>query len=149
MTDSSDKSVKKETTPDPVSFSDLFQTTTVHAIPNIARSKSYILKFIWLVLFLGCLTFCVYSTVSAIIDYMKYNVLSKLESEQRFTSITFPTVTICNLALVDFSNKTNLERYLQVFIKILSYMITLLFNSSDSMQIMLAMATDYTDLAIT
>jgi hypothetical protein len=88
---------------------ELFLTTTVHAIPNIMRSKSYVLKAIWLVLFVSCLSFCVYSTIGAIADYLQYNVLLKLEKKQRFTDLPFPMVTICNLDTVDFSNKTNLE----------------------------------------
>jgi hypothetical protein len=79
-----DKSVRNKTQSDlPVNFEDQLQSTTVHAIPNIARSKSYILKFIWLVLFLCCFSFCMYSTVSAILDYLSCGVLLKLESQQR------------------------------------------------------------------
>jgi hypothetical protein len=104
------EATKKTEEPVKSQLKELFLSTTVHAIPNITRNKSYVLKAIWFLLLVSCLSFCMYSTVLSILGYLNYRVLLKLDKEQRFTDLPFPMVSICNLDTVDFSNRTNLER---------------------------------------
>ena len=86
----------------------LLETTTCNGIPNIVRAKNRLQQFIWLILYLASLTYATYTTIIMFLGFLEFNVLIKFKVVQEFNSLSFPTISFCNLSPFDFSNKTNL-----------------------------------------
>ena len=73
---------------------DLFSETTSHAIPNIIRSKSILIKAVWTFFLVISTGLCIYLIVEGVSDYFKYQVTTK--TRVFFDKkVTFPTVNIC------------------------------------------------------
>jgi hypothetical protein len=53
-------------------------STTVHGIPNIFSSKSVILRFLWVIVFLVSFSLCIYFVVKGFSDYFLYELASKV-----------------------------------------------------------------------
>lgn len=96
MLDSKDRRISK-TNPYKIKISQWAETSTIHAIPNISRTKNPLVKIIWLISFIcgACLSF--YMTVTSIQNYLEFNVVSKIRVVDE-APISFPTVSICNLS---------------------------------------------------
>jgi hypothetical protein len=77
-----------------MAVADTCHNSTIHALPNIARSDNLLIKAMWLVCFLGSAGFCVFLIVESIQDYLQYDVVTKISSVYEMPA-PFPTVTIC------------------------------------------------------
>ena len=73
-----------------------FESSTIHAIPNIIRNKSYFFKFFWTFWFIASSGVCLWFMSESIITFFDYEVVNKISAVNKM-SIEFPTVTICNL----------------------------------------------------
>ena len=73
---------------------ELFVETTSHGIPHIIRSKSLLIKLVWLIFFLISTGLCAYLISESVSDYLKFEVTTKTRIlfDQK---VPFPTVNIC------------------------------------------------------
>jgi hypothetical protein len=74
---------------------DVVESSTVHALPNISRNKSWIIKIVWIIFFLVSLGYCSYSIAVSIIEYLDFNVNTQI-SVIRQPMMEFPTISFCN-----------------------------------------------------
>ena len=72
-----------------------WSNSSSHGIPNIARTDSYLIKFFWIITFLGCTSFFTYLTVQSIFEYFQHDVTSKIRLIKEFP-IKFPGIRVCN-----------------------------------------------------
>ena len=70
------------------------ENSTSHGIPNIARSNSYILKFLWLICLLVSTVGCGYLVYNSLKSYFNYEVVTKITKHSQ-TPSPFPVISIC------------------------------------------------------
>ena len=70
--------------------------STIHAIPNIFRSKIIFVKAIWFLSLIISTGFCSYMVVKSIQNYLEFNVVTKITVVDE-NPIVFPTISICNI----------------------------------------------------
>ena len=70
--------------------------SSIHALPNIVRNKSIAIKIIWTVCFLISFSFCCWSIIGSIRDYLSYDVVTNIKVTYE-NKLKFPIITICNL----------------------------------------------------
>lgn len=77
-------------------ISNTFANSSIHAVPNILRNESYLLKLMWIIFLLGSTGYCAYLISQSVMIYLSYNVVSlnRINSKR---SIEFPIVKICSL----------------------------------------------------
>ena len=82
------------------SAKDLFlkwtETLTIHAIPNIFRTRHLLIKIIWMISFLISTGLCAYMVYGSINNYLQFNVVTTIRNI-REPEMVFPSVSICNL----------------------------------------------------
>jgi amiloride-sensitive sodium channel subunit alpha/amiloride-sensitive sodium channel subunit gamma len=76
-------------------FKEWLSSSTSHGLPNIARTKSKILRLLWAVSFLASTAGCIYLLYLSAVSYFNYDVVTKISVYNELPS-QFPTVTICN-----------------------------------------------------
>lgn len=76
-------------------FLEWVNSITIHSIPNIFRTKFISLKVIWTVAFLISSSLCFYSIVQSVLNYLKYEVNTKIRVIDQ-QSLVLPAITICN-----------------------------------------------------
>ncbi|RNA13947.1 acid-sensing ion channel 4 [Brachionus plicatilis] len=91
---------------------EIVESSTIHGMPNILRTKSNVIRIFWILIFLASFSYCIYSVILIIIKYLQYNVIVKMEIVQSFNS-EFPAVTFCNVNPLDFSIDENLKNVSQ------------------------------------
>jgi hypothetical protein len=93
-------------------FKDLIQHSTVHGLSHYERTKSSLIKLIWLVSILLSTSFCFYLVAQNIISYYDYSVTTRIDKVEDVPS-KFPMITFCKLNLInnEFSKQT-LDNYL-------------------------------------
>ena len=77
-------------------LTDLILSSTCHGIPSVFRTKRLCLKIMWIIFFIGCSSFCIYSINNSIMSFLDYEVVTKIELIPE-NPTQFPTVTLCNL----------------------------------------------------
>ena len=105
----------------------LLKDSTAYGVPNIFKRDKIFLKIYWLIFVLLGTSVSSYYTFATIINYFKYDVVTKIESVYEQPMI-FPTITFCsdqngiqflpyfdnfNFAGNDFGK--NWENYLEYF----------------------------------
>jgi hypothetical protein len=70
--------------------------STAHGIPNMSRTNSKVIFFIWLIAFLASTAYCCNTIIAVIVQYIKYGVLINMQVVDK-APIEFPAVTVCNL----------------------------------------------------
>ncbi|XP_071941021.1 acid-sensing ion channel 5-like [Antedon mediterranea] len=96
---------KEQTTVD----EDFATTTTLHGVQYIATSKAFIIKVLWLLVFLGGLGVCTWQIVLRIDEYIQFNVNTEIKLSF-LSEMDFPAVTICNFNRYRNSYLTEDER---------------------------------------
>ncbi|XP_053705555.1 acid-sensing ion channel 1A-like isoform X1 [Synchiropus splendidus] len=85
--------------------------STLHGISHIFTNERVCVKrCLWLVFFLGCLSFFIYVCVDRINLYLEYPHVTKLD-EVATQIMTFPAVTFCNLNAFRFSQVSSNDLY--------------------------------------
>jgi hypothetical protein len=74
---------------------ELGATSSIHAIPNIIRTKYKTIKIIWTIFFLTSFALCSYLVIESVFNYLDYQVITEIRSVNDFPSV-LPKVTICN-----------------------------------------------------
>lgn len=86
-------------------------SSTLHGISHIFTYERFCIKrCLWVVFFLGSLTFLLYVCVDRIHFYLEYPHVTKLD-EVTTPIMTFPAVTFCNLNAFRFSRVTRNDLY--------------------------------------
>lgn len=86
-------------------------SSTLHGISHIFTYERFCVKrCLWLLFFLGSLTFLLYVCVDRIHFYLEYPHVTKLD-EVSTPTMTFPAVTFCNLNAFRFSRVTSNDLY--------------------------------------
>jgi hypothetical protein len=76
----------------------LMHVSTWQGVPNMARAPSWIVKSIWIFLFMASFGYAIFNTVLTLQSYMEREILIKYEKRQDYGTLTFPACTICNLS---------------------------------------------------
>jgi len=79
-----------------IKVKDLLLSSTSHGLPNIFRTQRKSIKIMWLILFALFSTVGTYMVYSTINNYLKYEVVTKLEVIYQKPA-EFPAITISNL----------------------------------------------------
>ena len=56
------------------------ETWTLHALPNVVRSKYMSVKIIWMIIFLAAVGVSIYFVVSTVREFLRYDVTSLVRS---------------------------------------------------------------------
>lgn len=88
-------------------FLEWILASTSHGLPNFFRTNNIFLKILWLCCFLASTSYCFYSIIKSLQDFLKYPKYINSEIIQQMPS-TFPAVSICNLKTF---NKTAIDVY--------------------------------------
>ncbi|RNA25225.1 acid-sensing ion channel 1-like isoform X1 [Brachionus plicatilis] len=87
---------------------EIVESSTIHGIPNVLRSKNKFLRYFWTVAFLVFFSYCMYSVVLIIFTYLQFNVIVRMQIVQTYNA-EFPAVTFCNINPYDFTIGENLK----------------------------------------
>lgn len=74
---------------------EILTATSIHGIPSIIRTKRNRIRILWILFFLASFALCSYLVIQSILDYLKYEVTTKIRTIYEFPG-KFPIVTICN-----------------------------------------------------
>ena len=77
---------------------ELILVSTSHGLPNAFRTENKFLKFMWLILFLICISTGCYTVFSSINDYLQYEVVNKIDINYEMPA-HFPSLTIINTVI--------------------------------------------------
>lgn len=88
--------------------SEILATTTVHAIPNIYRSKRVFIKLFWTLCLLASIGASSYFTTITLIRFFEYGTNTEIETYNEEES-QFPTVSICSVRSLNASSLIHLE----------------------------------------
>ncbi|XP_070576211.1 uncharacterized protein [Ptychodera flava] len=69
--------------------------TTAHGVPRLAASNNFHKRLLWFIIICGSMTAFIVQTCFLVDTFLKYRVTNKITIVTK-TSMTFPTVTICN-----------------------------------------------------
>ncbi|XP_070576037.1 uncharacterized protein [Ptychodera flava] len=69
--------------------------TTAHGVPRLAASKNFHKRLLWFIIICGSMTAFIVQTYFLVDTFLKYRVTNKITLVTK-TSLTFPTVTVCN-----------------------------------------------------
>jgi hypothetical protein len=73
-----------------------FENSSIHAIPNIVRNESYLIKLMWIIFLFGSTGYCSFLVYQSVMNYMNFDVVSLNRMNPKI-SVQFPIVTICNM----------------------------------------------------
>ena len=96
-------------------LSTLVESSSFIGVPNVYRTDSWLIRLVWVASLLGSLAYSSYTIVLMVIDYLNYSTLVSIVVTDDY-KMDFPSVTICNLNSVDFSNLT-VQQAFKDFIK--------------------------------
>ena len=82
------------------------KTSTVHGLSNIFIAKSKILRIIWFISFLPCISFFVYQLTEVFLQYFEFKTISKYHIVEEVPT-KFPAIDICNLNPYDGNQLKN------------------------------------------
>lgn len=80
-------------------FKKYVESTTTHGVVHVFSGKSIIRRVFWAVIFLGAMVGCLYNIIDRI-RYLAGQPTATTISIKREASLTFPSITVCNLNLV-------------------------------------------------
>jgi hypothetical protein len=95
------------------------QTSTSHAIPNIFRTASNLIRIIWIICWLVCLGFCGQVLITSIQAYLKYDVNTQIQIIEANDGLALPAVLFCNYDL--YPTPEGASYVLNEFVRISGY----------------------------
>jgi hypothetical protein len=72
------------------------QNSTSHGLPNIARARNNLVRFIWVVCFLAMSGLCSWLILESVCEYLEYKANSKIKIVTEIP-MDMPVIDICNL----------------------------------------------------
>lgn len=76
-----------------VTFIEWLTTSTTHALPNIGKTNSQLIRIVWILAFLGAAIYCIYSIIFLIVEFFAYEVIVNLVISDT-TPTDFPAVSL-------------------------------------------------------
>ena len=96
------------------------ETTSIHGLPNLSRSRSGVARAVWTLLFTLACSYSVYLISQSFAAYFAYNVVSTVSIVKR-QQIEFPTITICNLNAFDLTTSPHMyQQYSGLILKLVN-----------------------------
>ena len=77
-------------------FQEWSQNISIHGFPNIFRKNITSVRIMWVILFLVSNGICFGIISSIVINYLKYDVVTKIRIADK-DSLPFPSITVCNV----------------------------------------------------
>jgi len=74
---------------------EIMLSSSINGIPNLIRTRRFGIKLLWTMCLLASVSICFYMVVQSILDYLSYEVATKIRKINQFPS-PFPAITICN-----------------------------------------------------
>jgi len=89
---------------------ELISSSTFHALPNIVKTKSKVVRAMWIICFLISSSFCANLVIQSLTNYLKFDVVSLTRSVYEPYS-EFPAILLCNKNSIkyEFLNQTQLN----------------------------------------
>jgi hypothetical protein len=81
----------------------IIEDSTIHGIPRLFKSNSWISKIAWIIFCCISTSFCVYLIISSILIFLQYNVVTTIETTNEIPSY-FPVITFCSLNQLQTNN---------------------------------------------
>ncbi len=88
----------------------ILSDSTANGLPNIFKREGFLSKIFWLTFVLLSILPSYYYTVSAVFDYLNYNVVTQIEDVYQ-QPLKFPTITICDDGTNATATKKNVEYF--------------------------------------
>ena len=98
----------------------ILSNSTVHAVPNITRTKNKLVIILWSIFLFFSTGICSYFILDSIFEYYEYNTNTKIETIFESSS-EFPEITVCNLNIFttpyafEFLNNLSRENQIDIF----------------------------------
>ena len=74
----------------------IFAQSTLHGIPRILKSKSFVSRLMWALCFLVSSGLCIYMVAMSICDFLQYGTVVDIAYNSEIPTV-LPAITICNL----------------------------------------------------
>ncbi len=87
-------------------LSEIFSESTLHGIPRLLKSKSFLSKIMWALCFLVSIGFCINIIAMSIVDYLQFDTVVDIAYNSEMPT-ALPVITICNLN--QFQTKSSLQ----------------------------------------
>jgi hypothetical protein len=99
----------------------LIKDSTVHGLPKALKANYLISKIVWILFFIGSISYCIYLILTAISSFFQYNTVTNIETKTEIPA-DFPVITICNLNQFQKNNSLDvLKNYSEAsLVKLLS-----------------------------
>ncbi len=85
----------------------LIKDSTVHGLPKALKANYLINKIVWMLFFIGSISYCIYLILTAISSFFQYNTVTNIETKTEIPA-DFPVITICNLNQLQTNNSIDL-----------------------------------------
>ena len=72
------------------------ESSSIHAVPNIARNKFYLVKLVWVICFMISAGWCCWFIQKSIVDYLSNDVVTKTDVKY-VNTIIMPIISFCNI----------------------------------------------------
>ena len=104
------------------SLKEVFEDSTIHAIPRIIKSKIMLIKFLWFLCFLVSTGYCSYLILDAVNDYLNYEHTTQIDVYPEVPA-KFPYIEFCDINvfqtdiahefIISYINRSDYEYYKQ------------------------------------
>jgi hypothetical protein len=71
-------------------------SSSIHALPNIVKNQSYLIKFMWVICFLASNGVCFWFLTTSVMAFLEYDVVSNIHVNF-VDKLAFPIVSVCSL----------------------------------------------------
>jgi hypothetical protein len=85
----------------------LIKDSTVHGLPKAFKANYLINKIVWILFFIGSISYCIYLILAATSGYLQYNTVTNIETIKQIPA-DLPVITICNLNQLQKNNSIDL-----------------------------------------
>ena len=72
-----------------------FESSSIHAIPNIIKNQFITIKIVWIISFMVSFGGCAWFMIKSINDYLQNEVVTSFRVNY-VNELTFPVIGICN-----------------------------------------------------
>ena len=73
---------------------EFLESSTIHGLVHISKTKSHIVRFVWVIIVVTCFAFA-YHMISSSFDDLKKSPVSTTITTHPITELEFPPVTVC------------------------------------------------------
>ena len=85
----------------------LVEESTIHGLPRISKTDSWLIKMVWLGAFLASSSCCIYLNINSIMNFLQYDTITRIETIRQ-SPADFPVITLCNYNQYPFNDTHSL-----------------------------------------